>query len=112
MNVKTEIDKIDLVEYLEKFTELTKQGNQYRGTCPICQHGNPSEFVVYEHKTFHCWVCHASGDIINFVRLKFDLDFFAAVEKLADELNIEHSNIYAYIDGMLRENVNLCNFKT
>ena len=98
MNVKTEIDKIDLVEYLEKFTELTKQGNQYRGTCPICQHGNPSEFVVYEHKTFHCWVCHASGDIINFVRLKFDLDFFAAVEKLADELNIDFKTDARYVE--------------
>ena len=97
MNVKNEIEKIDLVEYLENFTELTKQGSQYRGVCPICNHGNPQEFVIYNHRSFHCWVCGKSGDIINFVRAKFNLDFFAAVEKLADELNIDFNRDERYI---------------
>lgn len=97
MNIKNEIEKVDLVEYVENFTELSKQGSQYRGICPICNHGNPQEFVVYNHRSFHCWVCGKSGDIINFIREKFKLDFFAAVEKLADDLNIDFKQDERYI---------------
>lgn len=81
---------------MEKFTDLTPQGDVYRGVCPICKHENNTEFVVYDHKTFHCWACHASGDVINFIKEKDNVDFYTAVEKLAEELNvdIEHDATY------------------
>lgn len=90
------VNQIDLVEYAEQYTELTKQGDVYRGICPICQHDNNSEFVVYNRKTYHCWACGSSGDVINLIKDKFSLDFFGATERLADELNIdlEHDKTY------------------
>ena len=67
MILRALIDQIDLVEYCEKFTELTRQGNVYRGVCPICKHDNATDFCVYDHKTFHCLACGKSGDVINLI---------------------------------------------
>lgn len=96
MDIRGLVNQVDLVDYVEKYTDLTPQGDVFRGVCPICGHDNNTEFVVYDHKTFHCWACHASGDVINFIKDKYSVDFYTAVEKLADELNvdIEHDATY------------------
>lgn len=87
---------MDLVEYAEKYTDLTRQGDVYRGVCPVCQHDNNSEFVVYDHKTYHCWACGSSGDVINLIRDKFRLDFYSAAEKLAEEMNVDLTHDKGY----------------
>ena len=89
VNVKSVIEQLDLVEYAEKYTTLNKSGSQYRGVCPICKHGDETEFVVYNHKTFFCFVCHVGGDVINLLRAVRHLDYYAAVDQLAEELNID-----------------------
>lgn len=106
MDVRGLVNQVDLVEYVEKYTDLTPQGDVYRGVCPICGHDNNSEFVVYDHKTFHCWACHASGDVINFIKEKDSVDFYTAVEKLANELNvdIEHDQTYQARKKAVSEN--------
>lgn len=97
MILRALIDQIDLVEYCEKFTELNKQGNVYRGVCPICKHDNNTEFCVYDHKTFHCWACGKSGDVVNLIEEKDNVDFFTACEKLAEELNVDISQDDGYV---------------
>lgn len=96
MDVKTLLSQTDLVELAEKYTDLTKQGNVYRGVCPVCGHDNDSEFCVYDHRTYHCWACNSSGDAINLLKDKFNLDFFGAAEKLADIMNIDLTHDTAY----------------
>ena len=89
LNIKSVIEQIDLVDYAGNFTELNPSGSQFRGVCPICHNGNPTEFVVYDHKTFHCFVCGKSGDVINLVEDIKNVDFFTAVELLAEEFNFD-----------------------
>lgn len=98
MNAQTLIDQIDLVDYAERYTELTKQGDVYRGVCPICGHDNNTEFVVYNHKTFHCWACGVSGDVINFIKAKKQVDFYTALEDLAEELNVDITRDPKYVE--------------
>lgn len=97
LNIKNVIEQIDLVEYAERFTHLSLSGSQFRGVCPICNHGNDSEFVIYNHRSFYCFVCHAGGDVINLVQAVKQLDFFAAVETLAEELNIDIQKDEGYV---------------
>ena len=97
LNIKSVIEQVDLVEYAEKFTNLSQCGSQFRGVCPICHHGNDSEFVVYNHRSFHCFVCGASGDIINLIECIKQVDFFNAVESLAEELNIDIQRDHSYV---------------
>lgn len=61
---------------------------------------------MYDHKTFHCWACHASGDVINFIKEKDGVDFYVAVERLAEELNvdIEHDATYQSRKKAVSEN--------
>ena len=88
-NFKAIIEQVDLVDYVEKFSEVNLSGSQFRGVCPICKHGNESEFVIYDHKKFHCFVCHSSGDIIDLAQAMHNVDFDSAVHILADEFNID-----------------------
>ena len=90
------VSQVDLVDYAEKFTDLTKQGSIYRGVCPICKHDNNTEFAVYDHKTYHCWACGSGGDVINLIRDKDGVDFYTAVEKLADEMNVDIARDVGY----------------
>ena len=85
-----------MVDFAEKYTDLQKQGDVYRGVCPVCQHDNNSEFVVYDHATYHCWACGSSGDVINLLRDKYKLDFFAAAEKLAEIMNVDLTHDKGY----------------
>ena len=89
VNIKSAIEQVDLVEYASKYTTLNESGSQYRGKCPICNHGNETEFVVYDHKSFYCFVCGAGGDVINLLRAVHHVDFYAAIDILAEELNID-----------------------
>ena len=97
LNIKSVIEQVDLVEYAEKFTELEPCGSQFRGVCPICHHGNKTEFVVYNRRSYHCFVCGASGDVINLIEQIHQVDFFTAVETLAEELNIDIQKDPSYV---------------
>ena len=98
MNAKSLIEQVDLVEYVEKFTNLTESGETYRGVCPICKHDNNTEFCVYNHRTFHCWACGKSGDVIHLIQYMDNVDFYTALEKLADELNVDLTRDPRYLE--------------
>jgi putative DNA primase/helicase len=69
------------------YTKLTKNGNEWRGACPIHGGDNPSAFAVYTDKNgvqrFACYTnqCHeheTGADVIGFIQQMENLDFQAA----------------------------------
>lgn len=85
--------KSDIVEYINSRSigELERSGSTIRGCCPICKGDNPTEFVANE-KMFHCHKCKAGGNIINFIQHYYKMSYSQAIEKIADELNIDYTN--------------------
>lgn len=66
--------------------ELRRSGPHLTGRCPFHQDEHPS-FVVYpETRSFYCFGCQASGDVIDFVRRADGLSFREALEKLGNGL--------------------------
>lgn len=64
---------------------LLRQGSRMTGLCPFHQDKNPSLVVYPETRSFYCFGCCASGDVIDFVRRMDGLGFRAAIERLNDD---------------------------
>lgn len=75
---------IDLHSAIELYT-----GEVFRGgkiLCPFHPDVNPS--LTVKGKVFRCWSCDAGGNVIDFVRKLFNLDFRNAVRKLSDDFHL------------------------
>ncbi|MFN8472762.1 MAG: DNA primase [Anaerolineae bacterium] len=56
--------------------ELKPAGpRRHKGLCPFHDDRRPSFLVYDDDQHFHCFACGAHGDVIDFVRRRFHLDF-------------------------------------
>ena len=79
-------NQINIVDVVGRVVPLKRAGANYKGVCPFHSEKTPS-FVVSEQKQiFTCFGCGASGDVIEFTKRYYNLDFAEAVEKLAKEV--------------------------
>src|SRR5579884_706779 len=78
---------------------LRKTGRDtYKGLCPFHQEKTPS-FHVHESKQFyHCFGCHASGDVLKFVMEIEGLSFYEALKTLAERYGIAMPKRSQYSD--------------
>lgn len=80
--------RVNIVDVVGRTVPLKRAGSNYKGVCPFHNEKTPS-FVVSEQKQiFTCFGCGASGDVIEYVKRFYNLDFSEAVEKLAAEYGI------------------------
>jgi DNA primase len=90
MSVSDEIkQRIDIVEFVSRYTPLKKAGATYKGNCPFHNERTPS-FVVYPNSgTWHCFgACGTGGDIFAFLMKKENLDFREALQILAQQAGV------------------------
>ncbi len=90
MSVSDEIkQRIDLVEFVSRYTQLKKAGATYKGTCPFHSERTPS-FVVYpDSGTWHCFgSCSTGGDLFSFLMKKENVDFREALQILAPQAGV------------------------
>lgn len=63
-------DRIDLVAYIQQFTELKPAGRTYKGKCPLPGHqdDSPSLTVYPDSKSWWCFGCQQGSDIFDFAK--------------------------------------------
>ncbi|MBN7772407.1 DNA primase [Clostridium aminobutyricum] len=84
--------RCNIVDVIGQVVSLKKMGNNFKGVCPFHNEKTPS-FVVSEPKQiFTCFGCGATGDVFEFVKRYYNLDFPSAVERLAKEYQVDYSN--------------------
>jgi DNA primase len=81
--------KVDIVDVISRYVSLQKVGNNYRALCPFHTETTPSFYVNPSFKTYHCFGCGASGDVIKFVQEIEGVSFVEALKRLAKEANIK-----------------------
>ena len=88
-NIVDEIkSRCNIVDIIGRVVPLKRAGSNYKGICPFHNEKTPS-FVVSEAKQiFTCFGCGATGDVLEFVKRYYNLDFRGAVEMLAKEYGI------------------------
>lgn len=101
-------NQINIVDVIGRTVPLKRAGSNYKGICPFHNEKTPS-FVVSEQKQiFTCFGCGVSGDVIEYVKRYYNLEFSEAVDKLAGEYGItiekkggdENRKIYYQVNKM------------
>ncbi|MCR5118816.1 MAG: DNA primase [Lachnospiraceae bacterium] len=82
-------DRNDIVDVISQHVQLKKQGSNYFGLCPFHNEKSPSFSVSPGKKMFHCFGCHAGGNVITFVRMYENYSFQEAIKVLADRAGIK-----------------------
>jgi DNA primase len=89
INIIDEIkDRCNIVDVIGRVVPLKKAGSNYKGVCPFHNEKTPSFIVSESKQIFTCFGCGASGDVIEFVKRYYSLDFKGACEMIAKEYGI------------------------
>ncbi len=82
-------DRLDIVDIVGQTVQLRKAGRSFKGLCPFHQEKTPSFIVFPDSQTFHCFGCHAGGDLFNYVMQQERVDFSEALRTLARQAGVE-----------------------
>ncbi len=85
------ISQNDIVEVISEYVTLKKSGRNYMGLCPFHREKTPSFCVSIDKQIFKCFGCSEGGNVITFIMKVENIDFWEAVEMLAERANIDTS---------------------
>jgi DNA primase len=83
------LDRLDIVEVIDRRVKLKKAGKNYSACCPFHDERTPSFSVNPERQFYYCFGCGAGGNALGFVMDYERLDFREAVEGLAQSVGLE-----------------------
>lgn len=78
----------DIVDIISGFVQLRKRGKNFIGLCPFHSEKTPSFTVSEEKQIFHCFGCHAGGNIYKFLMEYEKISFVEAVQEVAARVGI------------------------
>ena len=81
--------KTNLVELIQSYIPLKRNGRTYWACCPFHHEKTPSFKVDEGAEFYHCFGCGVSGNAITFVKEYENLDFMQAVQLLAARAKLE-----------------------
>lgn len=83
------LERVDLVEVIDKRVPLKKSGRNYMACCPFHDEKTPSFSIQPDKQFYYCFGCGASGNAISFL-LDYDrVDFPTAIEQLAQSVGLQ-----------------------
>jgi len=77
------LNRIDIVDVVERSVPLRKAGQNYVARCPFHNEKTPSFSVSPAKQFYHCFGCGAHGNAISFVMEHGGLGYVEAVKELA-----------------------------
>jgi DNA primase len=83
------LDRIDIVEVIDRRVKLKKTGKNYSARCPFHEEKTPSFTVNPDKQFYYCFGCGAGGNALGFVMDYENIDFPRAVDVLAGSLGLE-----------------------
>ena len=94
------IERTDIEELISRYVTLKRTGSRLTGLCPFHSEKTPSFSVDPSKKMFYCFGCHAGGTPITFVQKVENLEYFDAIELLANRIGLPMPRD---ADGMAQE---------
>ncbi|HVP08519.1 MAG TPA: DNA primase [Burkholderiales bacterium] len=77
------LNRVDIVEVVQRYVRLKKGGANYQGLCPFHNEKTPSFTVSPAKQFYHCFGCGAHGNAIGFLMSYGGLGYVEAVKDLA-----------------------------
>ena len=89
------LDRVDIVEVVDRRVKLKKTGKNYSARCPFHDEKTPSFSVNPDKQFYYCFGCGAGGNALGFVMDYDNIDFPQAVENLASSagMTIEREEV-------------------
>ncbi len=82
------LDRVDIVEVVDRRVKLKKAGRNYTARCPFHDEKTPSFSVNPEKQFFYCFGCGAGGNALGFLMDYENIEFPEAVESLAESVGL------------------------
>ena len=83
------LDATDIAALVGEHVALRAKGREFVCLCPFHEDHNPSMYVVPHKQIFHCFVCGAGGNAIDFAMRYHAMEFPEALRYLAERAGIE-----------------------
>lgn len=83
------LDRVDIVDVIDRRVKLKKVGKNYSARCPFHDERTPSFSVNPEKQFYYCFGCGAGGNALGFLMDYENLDFPQAVDNLAGGVGLE-----------------------
>ena len=77
------LNRVDIVDVIERHVQLRKAGQNYVARCPFHSEKTPSFSVSPAKQFYHCFGCGAHGNVISFVMEHGGMGYIDAVKELA-----------------------------
>jgi DNA primase len=77
------LNRVDIVDVIDKCTPLKKAGANYSACCPFHNEKSPSFTVSPTKQFYHCFGCGAHGTAVGFLMEYQGLSFIEAINELA-----------------------------
>jgi len=78
----------NIVDVISEYVQLRKRGKNYIGLCPFHSEKTPSFTVSEEKQIYHCFGCHAGGNVFKFLMEFEKISFVESVQEIAEKLGI------------------------
>jgi len=78
----------NILTVIQEYVPLKRAGTSYKGNCPFHNEKTPSFHVHPDKGFFHCFGCHAGGDVFKFLELHEKVGFQDAVRMLAQKVGL------------------------
>ncbi len=95
-------DNSDIVSLAENYVELKRSGSTFSCRCPFHSERTPSCHFYPATNSFHCFGCHAGGDVVTFTMMIENLEYMDAIRFLAQRANMTMPEDAAYDGGKSR----------
>jgi DNA primase len=92
-------DAADIVSIIGEHVNLRRVGADFRGPCPFHQGTHRNFSVSPRKRMYYCFVCHAGGDVFNFLQKRLGMDWPAAVRAVAEKSGIEIREVESRREG-------------
>lgn len=83
------LNQTDIVEFIDSYVPLKKQGSSHIACCPFHNEKTPSFNVIAKKQFYHCFGCGTSGNAISFAMNYLHMSFSDAIETLATRLGLQ-----------------------
>ena len=83
------LDRVDIVDVVDRRVKLRKTGKNYSARCPFHEEKTPSFSVSPDKQFYYCFGCGAGGNALGFVMDYENIEFPQAIETLANSVGME-----------------------
>ncbi|QKJ65671.1 DNA primase [Deefgea piscis] len=83
------LNRVDIVDVVERYVPLKKAGQNYMACCPFHKEKSPSFTVSQTKQFYHCFGCGVHGSALTFIMELQALSFPEAVRQLAESVGMQ-----------------------